>query len=114
MDTPAPDRPDELPDFVSRRQLLGLAGSVGAAAVVGACSNNTRMDAVAASATGPGPPSPPNPVATSATGVSLTTSPPLEPGTSPALAPSTNSALLLCRDAWGARPARSGGRPHTI
>ena len=24
------------------------------------------------------------------------------------------SALLLCRDAWGASPARAGGRPHTI
>jgi len=22
--------------------------------------------------------------------------------------------VLLCRDAWGARPARAGGRPHTI
>lgn len=24
------------------------------------------------------------------------------------------SAPLLCRDAWGARPARPGGRRHTI
>lgn len=24
------------------------------------------------------------------------------------------SAQLLCRDAWGARPARAGGKPHTI
>ncbi len=24
------------------------------------------------------------------------------------------SALLLCREAWGARPARPGGKPHTI
>jgi len=24
------------------------------------------------------------------------------------------SGVMLCRDAWGARPARSGGRPHTI
>ena len=27
---------------------------------------------------------------------------------------STASAVLLCRDAWGARPARAGGTPHTI
>ncbi|WP_082978843.1 peptidoglycan recognition family protein [Mycobacterium sp. 1081908.1] len=27
---------------------------------------------------------------------------------------SAASAQLLCRDAWGARPARSGGKPHTI
>lgn len=27
---------------------------------------------------------------------------------------SAASAAMLCRDAWGARPARPGGRPHTI
>jgi hypothetical protein len=32
--------------------------------------------------------------------------------TAPALA--TTSAQLLCRDAWGARPARPGGKPQTI
>ena len=32
---------------------------------------------------------------------------------SPRLTAAT-SALLLCRDAWGARPARAGGKPHTI
>ncbi|WP_232006810.1 N-acetylmuramoyl-L-alanine amidase [Mycobacterium sp. 1245805.9] len=31
-----------------------------------------------------------------------------------AAAPAATSAQLLCRDAWGARPARSGGKPHTI
>jgi N-acetylmuramoyl-L-alanine amidase len=29
-------------------------------------------------------------------------------------APGPMSAQLLCREAWGAKPARSGGRPHTI
>jgi N-acetylmuramoyl-L-alanine amidase-like protein len=29
-------------------------------------------------------------------------------------APAAMSAQLLCRDAWGARPARAGGKPHTI
>jgi N-acetylmuramoyl-L-alanine amidase len=33
--------------------------------------------------------------------------------TSPRLASAT-SALLICRDAWGARPARAGGKRHTI
>jgi hypothetical protein len=28
--------------------------------------------------------------------------------------PTSASELLLCRDAWGARPPRPGGRPHTI
>ncbi|SOX52780.1 N-acetylmuramoyl-L-alanine amidase [Mycobacterium ahvazicum] len=27
---------------------------------------------------------------------------------------SATSAVMLCRDAWGARPALAGGRPHTI
>jgi N-acetylmuramoyl-L-alanine amidase len=80
---PGPGRPDERPDVVSRRQLLGLVGSVGAAAMVGAYPCTTRLDSVSASGTN----------------VSLTAS---------------TSAMLLCRDAWGARPARSGGKPHTI
>jgi N-acetylmuramoyl-L-alanine amidase len=77
MDAPAPDRPDEQPDFVDRRQLLRLAGSVGLASVVGACAGTTGMDVASAS-------------------------------------PGATSAQLLCREGWGARPARSGGRPHTI
>jgi len=28
--------------------------------------------------------------------------------------PAPATAELLCRDAWGARPARAGGRPHSI
>lgn len=45
------------------------------------------------------PPSAPAPPPTSTIGAHLT---------------ATTSALLLCRDAWGARPARSGGKRHTI
>ncbi|WP_231994579.1 N-acetylmuramoyl-L-alanine amidase [Mycobacterium sp. ACS4054] len=75
------------PAVVSRRQLLGLAGSVGAAAVVGTHSRTAPTDVAAAAR------------ATS---------------TADARLMSAGSALLLCRDAWGARPARSGGRRHTI
>jgi hypothetical protein len=64
------------PPPVSRRQLLALAGGVGAASLVGGCAAEA-------------------------------------PTTSPRLTAST-SAMLLCRDAWGARPARAGGRTHTI
>lgn len=35
------------------------------------------------------------------------------PMTNPRLASAT-SAMLICRDAWGARPARPGGKRHTI
>ena len=80
MDAPAPG-PDEHEDFVDRRQVLRLAGSVGLASMLSACAST------------------PGPAATSTTRASLTTA---------------TSTLLLCRDAWGARPARSGGRSHTI
>jgi hypothetical protein len=93
MDAPAPDGPDERRNFVNRRRLLGLAGSVGAAAVVGVSAANP---------------------ATSATAAGLTTGPPLAPLTPRPAAPTSTPALLLCRDAWGARPARSGGKPQTI
>jgi hypothetical protein len=45
---------------------------------------------------------------------SPTASPPPEPVASPTPTLSGASGVLLCRDAWGARPARAGGRPHTI
>ncbi|BBZ14770.1 hypothetical protein MBRA_49650 [Mycobacterium branderi] len=54
---------------VNRRQMLRLAGGVGLASMVSACSSEARA---------------------------------------------ATSAPLLCRDAWGARPARPGGRRHTI
>ncbi|WP_232321107.1 N-acetylmuramoyl-L-alanine amidase [Mycobacterium shimoidei] len=97
MDAPGPERPDHCPDCVNRRQLLRLAGSVGLASMVSACSTATtpRTDRVSASPVG------------------LTTRP-AAPVTPHPLAPSTGSPLLLCRDAWGARPARPGGRRHTI
>jgi hypothetical protein len=69
-----PDRPRESPGLFHRRQLLRLAGGLGVASTLGACSTST-------------------------TGVRLT---------------AATSAQLLCRDAWGARAARPGGKPHTI
>ncbi|HEY2199678.1 MAG TPA: N-acetylmuramoyl-L-alanine amidase, partial [Mycobacterium sp.] len=64
------------PDFVSRRRLLRLAGSVGVASMFSACASDTRT-----------------------TGTRLTAS---------------TAAQLICRDAWGARPPRPGGKRHTI
>jgi N-acetylmuramoyl-L-alanine amidase len=98
MDAPAPG-PDEHADFVDRRQVLRLAGSVGLASMLSAGSGTTRIDSASASGTGPRQASTHHPAATSTTSAVLTTN---------------SSALLLCRDAWAARPARSGGRRHTI
>ena len=83
------------PDPVSRRQLFRVAG---AAALVSACSNN------AVSSTRSLPPTTPTTGADLAAGATA----------SRATLASDASALLLCRDAWGAKPARPGGKPHTI
>jgi hypothetical protein len=81
---------------VSRRRLLQLAGGVGLVAAVGGCARDSDTETTAR--------------ATSSTTAAPAGQPP-EPSASPAAA---TSAILLCRDAWGARPARPGGRPHTI
>ncbi|MEI7714641.1 MAG: N-acetylmuramoyl-L-alanine amidase [Mycobacterium sp.] len=98
-------QPDEGPDFLSRRRLLRWAGGVGLAGAISACSHGAATGASPAtspSATpGPATPTPGN------TALASTTSAAVPP-------PATQSASLLCRDAWGARPALPGGRRHTI
>ena len=89
--------------LVSRRKLLGLAGTVGLAATVAACTN--RIGAESATT---------RPSATLAGPEGATASPSPRPFTSPTPTPSVGSADLLCRDAWRARPPLPGGRPHTI
>ena len=85
MEARSPDQSVESPNFVSRRQLLHFAGSAGLAITAGACSHR--------------------PIANASPDPSTTPSPSVTPET---------TADLLCRDAWGAQPARSGGRAHTI
>jgi hypothetical protein len=82
--------------------MLRLAGTAALAATSSACSE---------------PSSPPaaSPTATAGPEAGPTASPPPEPVASPPTPPwSAAFGVLLCRDAWGARPARAGGRPHTI
>lgn len=93
-------------EFLSRRRLLWLAGTAGVVATASACSSRTAEQSAATPATGPID----DPTAAVGPSASLTTAPP--PTHSPAA--STTSAVLLCREAWGAHPARPGGRPHTI
>ncbi|WP_085181900.1 N-acetylmuramoyl-L-alanine amidase [Mycobacterium bohemicum] len=108
MNAPVPDPPGQPADHLDRRRLLRLAGGVGLASVVGACSS-WRPDSAAAPASRPGQPPTANPAAAPATAADLPTTPPPRPVTAGATA-----ALMLCRDAWGARPARAGGKAHTI
>jgi hypothetical protein len=78
---------------LTRRRLLAVAGGAGLATVVAGC---TRESSAAPT---PGP------------------TPAVTPAVTPALTePSSTvpSGVMLCRQAWGARPALPGGRPQTI
>jgi hypothetical protein len=90
MEARFPDQPDESTNFVSRK-LLHFAGSAGLAITAGACSTRPVAGASPDPTTAPSPSASPQTTAATAT-----------------------SADLLCRDAWGAQPARPGGRVHTI
>lgn len=88
---------------LSRRRLLHLTG---AAAFLSACTYpETAQPRAEPSATMAPSPQP--------TMAAQTSAPVLAPAapTSPAM---SVSGIELCRDAWGARPPRPGGRPHTI
>ena len=98
MHSPRPDGPQER---FSRRGLLQLASGTGLAAIVSSCSSSVTEPMT-------------RPNHTSKPKSDPTTSLPTGPNTSPTPAPIAASGVLLCRDAWGARPARPGGRPHSL
>ena len=100
MEQPPPDQPDDRPDLVSRRRLLQSAGTAGLAAAAGACS--TEPPARPSSSPSPSPLQPPRARQLSRLPSPLTS-------TAPML--SAPPAVMLCRDAWGAGPARP--RRHT-
>ena len=105
MDRLPPARQSGRAESVSRRRLLWLAGGAGVAAIVGGCSKTVTEPPI-----GPSPsPTRPAPGPTTLPALS-----PPAPTSLPAPTPNAASAVMLCRDAWGARPARPGGRPHTI
>jgi hypothetical protein len=104
MDLPRRDRKNDRPELASRRRMLALASGAGLVATVSACSNSRDTDSVSA-----------RPSTTAiGTGASPTTTTPPESLAPPTPAPTAASAVELCRDAWGARPARAGGKVHTI
>lgn len=86
---------------MSRRHLLGLAAG---AAITSACSTS-----------GTDASSHPPEAATPTRAPRITTSIAAPTTTVPiAPTPVSASAVLLCRGAWGAQPARPGGKPHTV
>lgn len=91
-------------DALTRRQLLQIGGGLGLAATLGACTVGAEPNPSPT----PPPPNitlPPQPAAASPV--------PLEPAPATTMAPA-QPVVQICRQAWGAAPARSGGRPHTI
>ncbi|MFN6551692.1 peptidoglycan recognition protein family protein [Mycolicibacterium septicum] len=90
MDTQSGRGPGTRLDALSRRELMQIGGSLGLAATLGACAENTGSSSAPAA---PPTNATPVPVATMASGQPL---------------------AQICRQAWGAAPARPGGRPHTI
>lgn len=89
---------DAFGGVVNRRQALRWFGAAGLAAAVDGCSSNpTTAIGTTASSTGRKEELPPS--------ASVSTRPPVA---------KPHPATLLCRDSWGARPARPGGRRHSV
>lgn len=90
---------------MSRRQLLAIAGGAGLVATAAALTKVTASGPVA------------GPSALTATPTPVSSPPQslsAEPLSSAAPAPSAPPRVMFCREAWGAEPARAGGKPHTI
>lgn len=85
---------------VSRRRLLRLVGGAGVVAAASACGAGNHQDGADESAAVPTTPV----AAPVSAGVPAPAAPP---------APGGTTAKVLCRDAWGAAPARPGGTRHT-
>lgn len=98
MEQPALGQPDEGSDVVNRRRLLQLAGTAGLAAAAAACASK----APSRSSTSASP-------TTAAPAAAPPAAPPPQPVTTVAPTSSDTSGVMLCRDAWGARPALPGG-----
>lgn len=87
--------------------MLQLSGSLGLAATLGACADNAPpLSTSTAAPTSAAPGIPPQPVAVSPL--------PVEPALPVTPMASGQPMVEICRQAWGAAPARPGGRPHTI
>ncbi|MDT5029642.1 MAG: hypothetical protein QOE61_6520 [Micromonosporaceae bacterium] len=107
MDAPPPDQSRAGSALVSRRRLLWLAGSAGVgAATATACSTWTGTESAPASSS----------LTPSTTAPDSSPTASLQPGppASTTITSTGASDIMLCRDAWGARPARPGGTTHTI
>ncbi|QZY47263.1 N-acetylmuramoyl-L-alanine amidase [Mycolicibacterium austroafricanum] len=92
---------------LTRRRLLQLAGASGlVVTALGACSKGPAAGQTPTPA--PPPPAPANLPPTAA----ANQPPPPTPTVAASVTPA--SRVILCRDAWGAQPARPGGTPHTL
>ncbi|MBU8820410.1 N-acetylmuramoyl-L-alanine amidase [Mycolicibacterium goodii] len=91
---------------LSRRRLLELGGLGLTAATLGACATHATEDALPTSQSASNTPT-----------RSLQPEVPPTPQSNPPVVPTaveSQPMVQICREAWGAAPARPGGRPHTI
>lgn len=86
--------------MITRRRLLQITGTLGLTAVAAGCADPMPGSPSLPPGESPAPPVPSSPAAAPPS----TTIPP----------PVVTPVDELCRSAWGAQPARPGGRPHTI
>jgi N-acetylmuramoyl-L-alanine amidase len=103
-----PDGPNGQPNIVNRRRLLWLAGAGGVGAAAATFASKWSGGGSVSN------PTPTNLPSQSPTVAAVPASAPLEtlPPSTPAPVPA--SGVILCRDAWRARPARPGGVRHTL
>ena len=94
-------------EFVRRRRLLQVAGGAGLAALVSACVSRIRPENVTEPTAGMSPG-----LAATTGPESSAASPTGDPTALPAPRSGALSGVMLCRDAWGARPPRPGGTPQ--
>ena len=97
------DLSDGFATKISRRRLLAIAGGAGLTAVLAGCSARMTANSTAS----------PLPTQQS-TATAARTAVAATPTASVDQTVAAASDVMLCRDAWGARPALPGGRPHTI
>lgn len=104
-----PPRDQHRRKVVTRRELLRVVGGTGVAAIVSACTYPTRPSTTTAPSVGRV-----SSLAATTVPATSTLENPIPLSSAPPAPTPQASGVMLCREAWGARPPVDGGIPHTI